>query len=114
MPEPARNRLANRHEYVLHLAPRQTYYYDLFGYAQEVANGANPGDVWHITPRRHMGEHLAPFPTEIARRAIPSHARSTCARSVGSRDNGSFSARRSSIRGARRRAARWSSQPRLA
>lgn len=70
MPEPARNRLANRHEYVIHLALRQTYYYDLFGYAQEVANGANPGDVWQITPRRHMGEHLAPFPAEIARRAI--------------------------------------------
>lgn len=70
MPEPARNRLANRHEYVIHLALRHTYYYNLFGYAQEVANGANPGDVWQITPRRHMGEHLAPFPTEIARRAI--------------------------------------------
>jgi DNA modification methylase len=70
MPEPARNRLANRHEYVIHLALRHSYYYDLFGYSQEMGNGANPGDVWHITPRRHMGEHLAPFPTEIARRAI--------------------------------------------
>lgn len=70
MPEPARNRLANRHEYVLHLVARHDYYYDLFGYSQAIGNGANPGDVWRINPRRHMGDHLAPFPTEIARRAI--------------------------------------------
>lgn len=70
MPEPARNRLANRHEYVIHLVVRHSYYYDLFAYSQAMGNGANPGDVWHITPRRHMGEHLAPFPAEIARRAI--------------------------------------------
>jgi DNA modification methylase len=70
MPEPARNRLANRHEYVLHLVPRSSYYYDLHGYAEELGNGANPGDVWAINPGRHMGDHLAPFPPEIVRRAI--------------------------------------------
>ncbi len=70
MPEPARNRLANRHEYILHLAPRSEYYYDLFGYAEAVGNGANPGDVWLINPERNMGRHLAPFPAEIVRRAI--------------------------------------------
>src|SRR5206468_2800774 len=42
MPEPARNRLANRHEYVLHLVGRGAYYYDLFGYAAEFGNGTNP------------------------------------------------------------------------
>lgn len=72
MPEPARNRLANRHEYIIHLAVSQDYYYDLFGYAEAIGNGngANPGDVWNINPERNMGEHLAPFPREIVRRAI--------------------------------------------
>ncbi len=70
MPEPARNRLANRHEYVLHLVARHDYYYDLFGYSRAIGNGANPGDVWSVSLRRYMGEHLAPFPTEIVRRAV--------------------------------------------
>jgi DNA modification methylase len=70
MPDPVQNRLANRHEYILHLTLGHDYYYDLFGYSQAMGNGANPGDVWRITPRRHMGAHLAPFPTEIAQRAI--------------------------------------------
>jgi DNA modification methylase len=70
MPEPAQNRLANRHEYVIHLVIQHDYYYDLFGYARAMGNGANPGDVWHFNPGRYMGAHLAPFPTEIVRRAI--------------------------------------------
>jgi DNA modification methylase len=70
MPEPARNRLANRHEYVIHLTPRPSYYYDLFGYSELIGNGANPGDVWQINPERNMGDHLAPFPSELVRRAI--------------------------------------------
>jgi hypothetical protein len=78
MPEPAQNRLANRHEYVIHLAPRPGYYYDLFGYSEVFGNGANPGDVWQFNPGRHMGDHLAPFPTEIVDRAV----RLACPRSV--------------------------------
>jgi len=70
MPEPAQNRLANRHEYIIHLAIRSDYYYDLFGYSQAIGNGANPGDVWRINPERNMGRHLAPFPAEIVHRAI--------------------------------------------
>lgn len=72
MPEPARNRLANRHEYILHLAVGRDYYYDLYGYSKAVGNGngANPGDVWHVNPERNMGDHLAPFPREIVRRAV--------------------------------------------
>lgn len=72
MPEPAQNRLAGRHEYIIHLAPRASYYYDLHGYAETVGagNGANPGDVWRINPERNMGAHLAPFPSEIVRRAV--------------------------------------------
>jgi DNA modification methylase len=70
MPEPAQTRLANRHEYIIHLVAQHDYYYDLFGYSEAIGNGANPGDVWQFNPGRHMGKHLAPFPTEIVRRAI--------------------------------------------
>ncbi|SKD27008.1 DNA-methyltransferase [Mycobacteroides abscessus] len=70
MPDPAKNRLANRHEYVIHLTYRADYYYDLAGYAEEFGNGANPGDVWTINPERNLGAHLAPYPRELVRRAI--------------------------------------------
>lgn len=70
MPEAVKDRLASRHEYVIHFVPNKTYYYDLFGYANDVGNGTNPGDVWHFNPERDMGRHLAPFPTELVRRAI--------------------------------------------
>ncbi|WP_157839901.1 DNA-methyltransferase [Streptomyces megasporus] len=49
MPDPARNRLASRHEYIIHLAPQRSYYYDLFGYARaygRAGSTANPGDMW--------------------------------------------------------------------
>lgn len=73
MPDPARNRLASRHEYIVHFAVDEKYYYDLFGYAERYSldqKGANPGDVWRIAPQRNLGRHLAPFPSEIAERAI--------------------------------------------
>lgn len=70
MPDPVKNRLANRHEYVIHLTYKTNYYYDLVGYAEEFGNGANPGDVWTINPERNMGQHLAPYPRELVRRAI--------------------------------------------
>lgn len=72
MPDPVRDRLAARHEYILHFA-LNGYYYDLFGYAERYSpdqKGANPGDVWKIAPQRNLGNHLAPFPREIAERAI--------------------------------------------
>ena len=72
MPDPAKDRLASRHEYILHFAMAD-YYYDLFGYAEQYSidqRGANPGDVWELGSELELGEHLAPFPTEIARRAI--------------------------------------------
>lgn len=69
MPEAVRDRLTCRHEFILHLALDDRYYYDLFGYSAEFGNGTNPGDVWRIdhTPR---GGHLAPFPEELVRRCI--------------------------------------------
>jgi DNA modification methylase len=70
MPDPATNRLANRHEYVLHLASTNDYYYDMLGYAERYGNGANPGDVWNIALKRNMGAHLAPFPDELVERAV--------------------------------------------
>lgn len=70
MPDPVKNRLANRHEYVIHLTYKPNYYYDLVGYAEEFGNGANPGDVWTINPERNMGAHLAPYPKELVRRAL--------------------------------------------
>ena len=72
MPDPARDRLASRHEYVIHFA-MDNYFYDLFGYSENYsvdARGANPGDVWILDRELDLGAHLAPFPTEIARRAI--------------------------------------------
>lgn len=70
MPEPAQNRLASRHEFIIHLVPNDDYYYDLFKYSQEFGNGTNPGDVWQFNPERNMGNHLAPFPAELVQRAI--------------------------------------------
>lgn len=70
MPDPVKNRLANRHEYIIHLTYKPDYFYDLAGYSEEFGNGANPGDVWSINPERNMGQHLAPFPRELVRRAI--------------------------------------------
>lgn len=70
MPEAVQNRLASRHEYVIHLVPSDDYYYDLWGYSHAVGNGSNPGDVWQINPERYMGRHLAPFPAELVRRAV--------------------------------------------
>ena len=70
MPDPAKNRLTSRHEYILHLAVTLDYYYDLFGYANRFGNGANPGDVWHVSPGRKIEGHLAPYPDELVERAI--------------------------------------------
>jgi len=72
-PEPAQSRLSSRHEYILHFIQDANYYYDLFGYATVYSDGqrgANPGDVWNIVQTRNMSRHLAPFPQEVAERAI--------------------------------------------
>lgn len=70
MPEPAKNRLANRHEYIFHWTKSHNYYYDLIGYSEKYGNGSNPGDVWNISLRRDTSNHLAPFPEELVERAI--------------------------------------------
>ena len=71
MPDPAKDRLKSRHEYILHFtAKRRGYYYDQFGYAMKYGNGTGPTDVWRIGLRRDVGKHLAPFPEELVDRII--------------------------------------------
>ena len=70
MPTPTRSRLPNRHEYVLHLTRSPKYFYDLHAYSKYLGKGATPGDVWQFPPSVRNGDHLAPFPTELAERAI--------------------------------------------
>jgi DNA modification methylase len=70
VPEPAKNRLAPRHEYIIHMTTGRRYYYDLFGYTKKFGNGFNPGDVWIVNPVRNHSNHLAPFPEEIADRIL--------------------------------------------
>lgn len=71
MPDPAKDRLKSRHEYIIHFTPkRRGYYYDQFGYAEKYGNGTGPSDVWQIGLRRDMSKHLAPFPTELVDRIL--------------------------------------------
>ena len=71
MPDPAKDRLKNRHEHILHFTvKRRGYYYDQFGYAQKYGNGMGPVDVWRVGLRRDVGRHLAPFPEELVDRII--------------------------------------------
>lgn len=70
MPEPARNRLASRYEYIFHLVRSHDYYYDSFGYSEIFGNGSTPGDVWKMGLRRDVSRHLAPFPEELVERIV--------------------------------------------
>lgn len=72
-PEPQPYRLASRHEAIFQLtrASRATqFFFDLFALADDLGRSANPGDVWDLHPARSQSDHLAPFPPELARRAI--------------------------------------------
>ncbi|QXD15799.1 site-specific DNA-methyltransferase [Rhodocaloribacter litoris] len=72
-PEPRPYRLASRHEAIFHLtlARRAThYFFDLFALSADLGRSANPGDVWDLHPARSRSDHIAPFPPELARRAI--------------------------------------------
>lgn len=71
MPDPAKDRLKNRHEYIIHFTmQRRDYYYDQFGYAEKYGNGTGPSDVWQIGLRRDVSEHLAPYPEELVDRIL--------------------------------------------
>ena len=71
MPDPAKDRLKSRHEFIIHFTPRRRgYYYDQFGYAAKYGNGTGPSDVWQIGFRRDMSRHLAPYPVELVDRIL--------------------------------------------
>lgn len=71
MPDPAKDRLKSRHEYIIHFTQqRRDYYYDQYGYAEKYGNGTGPSDVWQIGLRRDVTEHLAPYPEELVDRII--------------------------------------------
>jgi len=82
VPDPSQSRLVNRHEMVFHLALSTDYYYDLYALSSDLGKTSNPGDVWTIPPQPSKSNHLAPFPLELARRAIlltcPEHICVTC------------------------------------
>jgi len=65
MPEPAPNRLANRHEYIFHFTQNNDYYYDLFGYSKKFGNGSNPGDFWDLKHSEEELKGFSPMPEEI-------------------------------------------------
>lgn len=82
IPERRPYRLASRHEPVYHLTRSKKatdIFFDLFALAQDLGQSANPGDTWEVAwpadvwalhPARSRSDHLAPFPPELARRAI--------------------------------------------
>lgn len=71
MPDPAKDRLKSRHEYIIHFTQqRRDYYYDQYGYAEKYGNGTGPSDVWQIGLRRNVSDHLAPYPEELVDRIM--------------------------------------------
>lgn len=70
VPEPKPYRLANRYEFIFHLVLRQKFYTDLQALKNHLGQSSNPGDVWEIEQSPSKSDHLAPFPSELARRAI--------------------------------------------
>ncbi|MER9316362.1 site-specific DNA-methyltransferase [Mesorhizobium sp. M0659] len=71
MPDPAKDRLKSRHEYIIHFSmQRRDYYYDQYGYAEKYGNGTGPTDVWQIGLRRDVSDHLAPYPVELVDRIL--------------------------------------------
>jgi DNA modification methylase len=70
MPDPAKDRLKSRHEFIFHFVRNKNYYYDQFGYAEKYGNGTGPSDVWTIGLRRDLSNHLAPYPVELVDRIL--------------------------------------------
>lgn len=66
----AHAKLAQRHEFIFHFAPRAGHYVDLYGFSQRYGGGFNPGNVWRVPFKPSKKDHLAPFPEELAQRAI--------------------------------------------
>jgi len=85
LPNP-HGRLPQRHEFVFHLAASASPFLDLWAYGQEFDISA--GTVWQIAHKPYktgeQSQHLAPFPQELARRALllgcPERVCSICAK----------------------------------
>lgn len=73
-------RLAQRHEVILQLSLTRRPFLDTYAYAQEF--DLSEGNVWHIRPAPSRSSHLAPFPSELPRRALllacPEHTCTSC------------------------------------
>ena len=70
VPSPHEDRLANRHEVVLHLTGPGPYFYDLNALSEFQKTRFPGGDFWEIAPERNHGAHPAAFPSELAGRVI--------------------------------------------
>ncbi|WP_216361576.1 DNA-methyltransferase [Candidatus Chloroploca asiatica] len=96
-PEPVAYRLSSRHEAVFQLTRAKNaaaIFFDRYALACDRASAANPGDVWptvcddlpadlwELHATRSKSGHPAPFPPELARRAIllacPEHVCTVC------------------------------------
>lgn len=79
MPNPAKDRLNTRHEYVFHFTPKYDYYFDKFGFESMYDDSV---DVWRI-PHDNNGTHLAPFPEELVERSLVAACPPAVCRSCG-------------------------------
>ncbi len=70
MPEAVHDRLASRSEFVIHFVRDQQFFYDYYGNSPVGDQLIELDDVWNIATERNMSKHVAPFPSELARRAI--------------------------------------------
>jgi DNA modification methylase len=70
VPNPHPDRLANRHETILHLTGPGSYFYDLGSLCELQGTRFPGGDIWEMPPARHLGRHPAPFPEDLVARAI--------------------------------------------
>lgn len=70
MPEANSNRLARRHESIFHLTLSRNYFFDLYALEQHLGRFSNPGNVWRFHHERSKSDHLAPFPSDLARYVI--------------------------------------------
>lgn len=83
VPSPHGDRLANRHEVVVHLTGDGPYFYDLNALAELQRTRFPGGDVWEIPPERNHGTHPAAFPSELAGRVIALACPSSVCRRCG-------------------------------
>lgn len=71
MPTQNMNRLAHRHEYILHFAlNKNLYFFDKVAFKEFFNEEKTPTSIWTVVPKAKQTKHLAPFPEELVKRAI--------------------------------------------